>query len=77
MVYLLRHKSDVFVVFKKFKQMVEKQSSFEINKYKKSWEETKVENTPYWNVKLSNDAGLERQLTVAYTLKKMKWLKGK
>ncbi|KAM2001220.1 hypothetical protein EV1_008213 [Malus domestica] len=63
-IYLLRHKSDVFHVFKKFKAIVELQSGFSVKKLRtdRGGEFTSNEFEQFCEA-----LGLERQLTVAYS----------
>ncbi|KAM0988950.1 hypothetical protein ACFX2A_013056 [Malus domestica] len=63
-VYLMRNKSEVFSIFKKFKMMVELQSGLKIKRLRsdRGGEFTSLEFQEF-----CEGAGLQKQLTVAYT----------
>lgn len=63
-VYFMRQKSEVFVIFKKFKAFVEEQSGRSIKVLRS---DRGTEYTPNEFDKLCEEEGVERQLTVGYT----------
>uniref|UniRef100_A0A5B7B4M6 Retrovirus-related Pol polyprotein from transposon TNT 1-94 n=1 Tax=Davidia involucrata TaxID=16924 RepID=A0A5B7B4M6_DAVIN len=63
-VYFMRQKSEVFVIFKKFKSLVEKQSGHFIKTLRS--DRGKEYNSNEFN-QFCEDEGMERQLTVGYT----------
>ncbi|KAM2937487.1 hypothetical protein FF1_037375 [Malus domestica] len=63
-VYYLKYKSDALICFRKFKSMVELQSGFKIKCLRS---DRGGEFTSYEFNKLCEDAGIQRQLSMAYT----------
>ncbi|KAM2852430.1 hypothetical protein PS2_028426 [Malus domestica] len=63
-VYFMRFKSEVFTIFKKFKEIVELQSGYQIKKLRS---DRGGEYTSHKFNALCEDVGLEKQLTVAYS----------
>ncbi|KAI5313816.1 hypothetical protein L3X38_042992 [Prunus dulcis] len=63
-VFFLQHKSQAFNIFKRFKNMVELQSGYQIKKLRsdRGGEYTSLEFS-----KFCEEMGLERQLTIAYS----------
>ncbi|CAN6586525.1 unnamed protein product [Malus baccata var. baccata] len=63
-VYFIRFKSEVFTIFKKFKEMVELQSGYQIKRLRS---DIGGEYTSYEFNAFCEDVGLEKQLTVVYS----------
>ncbi|KAM1041809.1 hypothetical protein ACFX2C_030939 [Malus domestica] len=63
-VYFMRFKSEVFIIFKKFKAMVELQNGYQIKRLRS---DRGGEYTSHKFNAFCKDVGLEKQLTVAYS----------